>query len=1160
MKLKKVEILGFKSFADKIVAEFHEGITCIVGPNGCGKSNIADAIRWVLGEQSAKAIRGGKMPDVIFGGTDSRKPLNFAEVTITFTDVQGQLPIDYDEVAITRRIYRSGESIYLINREEVRLKDVHSLFLDSGVGKNNFSFFEQGKIDQIIQYSPQERRYIFEEAAGITRFLQRKRETFRKLEEVSLNLSRANDIRQEVEKQAGELKKQAEEAKIYKEKQARLLTLEQGVLFHRYSSMAKKQKDLSAKEEETKKRLAEVLVKKDEIDSLWKQEKGCFDSEEAVYFQTKDALLKKEGEKGLKKQSYQFSLEKKKDLEQKLEKEAKEISLLEGEMKAWEPEISRLKVQKESSGHQLEKQQEVVKALEKEFQSLEKELQKARVKQTEAHQHRITALQRESSLEHAAKTAAFRLESHLEKKGHLHERVKNLQLLINEKNLEVLEKRQRYQEASNQVQEAKERLQGFEAELKKVNDLLEETRKQMDSAVKEGHELAAKLKALLHLRKEFSGFTSGGKKLLQASSDPKNPLFGMVKALYEYISPMAGYESAVSTMLKGYSQTLVIETETDLHQVLKHAKEHHIFDFSVICLEWISSKGEPLPYCKENGIATHLLKDIAFCQEFQNRQIAAWVPAGFFFDAKGVLFVSGAEEHSVFSREAEIKTLESEVSENEQSKGGLEHKLAKCMQDKKDLLEQRSNADAAFRKLEMKALEVNFNVQKALQEEGRMQKELAQVEEEVKGLEETIKGLSNQKKQAEEEYSLAKSVVDTQQKDHEHLETHLKKQNEQWSACKAELREKSEGFTSIESEFRKTTHSLKLLEVKYEETARHLERLKKEHAGSRFEELDKNSQIILTEMEHLEKVYDELKCSVEKQGLSIDGLRKRMHAHERQIKEIHHAEKELTGLLNNLGIQLAHVETGQSSVELESKERFSKNIDELPKVEAGEKSEKEIKQLKTFFEECGGVNLAAIEDCEKSEERAKFLKDQMEDLNKGRSELLSLIHDLDKESRQAFKTTFEMVRSHFQKNFQILFKGGEADLELQESHDVLEAGIEITAKPPGKQMRSLSLLSGGEKCLTAMALLFAIFEVKSSPFCILDEIDAPLDDSNVERFLNVVKEFTGRCQFVIITHNKKTMSLADRLYGVSMEEKGVSKLLFVEFAKENNDKMVCSLS
>jgi chromosome segregation protein len=1165
MKLKKVEILGFKSFADKTVVEFHEGITCIVGPNGCGKSNIADAIRWVLGEQSAKAIRGGKMPDVIFGGTEMRKPLNFAEATITFSDVQGALPIDYEEVAITRRIYRSGESIYLINREEVRLKDVHSLFLDSGVGKNNFSFFEQGKIDQIIQYSPQERRYIFEEAAGITRFLQRKRETFRKLEEVSLNLSRANDIHTEVEKQAEELKKQAEEAQIYKQKLKMLAELEQGVLFHRYSAMAKKQKDLASKEGEAKRRLTDVTITKEELAALWKKEKDGFDQDEALYFQTKDALLKKEGEKERKLQSYEFSLEKKKDLEHKREKEGKEISLLEGEMKAWDLEISRLRVLKEDSGLKLEKEQEVLKALDKAFQALEKELQRARVKQTESHKLRLSALQKESSHEHAAKQFAFRLESHLEKKSHLTERIKNLQSLIGEKGEEVARDRGRYQEASNQVQEAKERLQVLEEALKKVNEDVDAAKAHLDGAVKEGHELAAKLKALLHLRKEFSGFTSGGKKLLLAASDPKNPLYGMIKALYEYVAPVSGYEPAVSTMLKGYSQTLVVEAEDDLHRVLKHAKEDQIHDFSVICLEWVSSKRQSLWACHDSPIASHLLQGFALDQEFQNRGKAAWVPSGYFFDAKGVLFVSGSEEHSVFSREAEIKTLEAEVDLNGQNKEGLERKVSKHMQDKKDLLEQRSNADTLFRKLEMKALEANFNLQKALQEEGRMQKEVVQVDEEVKSLEKTMESCIDQKKKAEEEYALAKSIVDDQQSAHELLETHLKEQNEQWTLQKGTIREKNERVASMESQWRKTAYSLKLLEVKYEETGRHLERLKKEHAAYRLshEELSKNSQTTLAEREQLEKEYEELKGMVQKQFLALEGSREKIRGFEGKLKEIDQKERELEGLLQQCGIQAAHVETGLSSIAVEVKERFSLSIEELqslPQLEAPGNAEKEIKQIKTFIESCGGVNLAAIEDCKKSEERAKFLKEQMEDLRKGKAELLSLIHELDKESRQAFKTTFELIRTHFQKNFQILFKGGEADLECTESQDVLEAGIEITAKPPGKQMRSLSLLSGGEKCLTAMALLFAIFEVKASPFCILDEIDAPLDDSNVERFLNVVKEFVDRCQFVIITHNKKTMSLADRLYGVSMEEKGVSKLLFVEFAKENSEKMVCSLS
>lgn len=1150
MKLKKVEILGFKSFADKTSVEVHEGITGIVGPNGCGKSNIGEAIRWVLGEQSAKALRGGKMPDVIFGGTDTRKPLNFAEVTLSFTDVQGVLPIDYEEVAITRRIYRSGESVYMINREEVRLKDVHSLFLDSGVGK--ISFFEQGKIDQIIQYSPQERRLIFEEAAGITRFLQRKRETFRKLEEVSLNLSRANDIHQEVEKQAVQLKKQAESAKIYKQNEQKLLELEQGVLFHRLSSIIKKRGDLLSKEEEAKQQREDLLVKKGELDSLWKKEKEQFDQEEVRYFQSKDALLKKEGEKELKKQSYQFSCEKTQDLEKKKEKEASQIALLESEIKGWEPEIKRLKEQKEATGLVLEKERVCLNSLEKEFQALESKLQKAHSKQTEAHKERINALQKESALENGMKQFCFRMESHLEKKGHLIERVKNLSSLTQEKEKEIGEKRERYQEESKQVQEAKERLEGIEALLKKASESAEEKRKELEKAAQEGHEKLAKLKALLHLKKEFSGFTSGSKKLLQSATDPKNPLYGLVKALYEYVSPPPGQEAAVTTMLKAYSQTLVAETEEDLQQVLEYAKKQQIYDFSLLCREWV-----------EGEISSHLMQNITHVKEFQSRLTSSWIPSGFFFDEKGVIFVSGTAEPSVFQREAEIKTLESDIASLEKTKDALQEKMNQHLQDKKDLLEQRSALDAAFRKCEMKALEANFNVQKALQEEARIQKEALQAEEEVKNLQSSIESLEEQKKKAEADYAHAKLVVDGHQKEALLLETHLKEQNEQWALQKKAIREKNETFLAQESEFRKLSHSLKLLEVKYEETLRHLERLRKDHASHHLmhEELAKSRQSTFEDMELLKKGYEELKEKVNEQNIALSELRKKRDVSAEKMKEFEQKEKELEGRLHQCGIQLAHVETGQSAIEVELKERFSiESPENLPRLDSIDKSEKEIKQLKAYFEECGAVNLAAIEDLEKSEERAKFLKDQMEDLNKGKAELLSLIRELDHESRGAFKATFEQIRTHFKKNFQILFKGGEADLELQESQDILEAGIEIGAKPPGKQMRSLSLLSGGEKCLTAMALLFAIFEVKASPFCILDEIDAPLDDSNVERFLNVVREFSARCQFIIVTHNKKTMSLADRLYGVSMEEKGVSKLLFVEFAKENNEKMVCALS
>lgn len=1134
MKLKKVEIIGFKSFADKTVIEFHEGITCVVGPNGCGKSNIGDAIRWVLGEQSAKAMRGGKMPDVIFAGASSKKALNFAEVTITFDEVQGALPLDYEEVAVTRRLHRSGESEYFINKQLVRLKDVQSLFLDSGIGKNNISFFEQGKIDQLIQYSPEERRYIFEEAAGIVRFLQRKRETFRKLEEVGLNLSRVGDIKNEIEKQIGVLESQAKEASIYREKKDNLELFEKEILQLRYKNYAKKKSDLVSKEEEAKEKFHTLSDKKELINDALMEKKGAYEKLEKETLIAREDLFSKQNEKDLKEQSQKHSEDRIKDLAAKEEKVAGEAEGLQGKIAAWGSEIITLGAEKEKLTGDLGRSKEACVLADNEFQALEKQMHTLRKKQTEAYREKVAAFQTQASLQNEVKQLAYRMETNLSKKEQLEERSQSLLQVIQDKEQEVSLKQEAEKRLESALNEAKENCHQSEERLKKGSSELKAVQVSLDVLMKSFHEKSAKLKALLHLRQEFAGFSKGGKRLLQEVQDQASPIFGLLQGLYECIALEKGQELA----LKSYAQTLVVKTKQDLDRILVFAKEHKLSDFSVICLESVEN------------LESHLLGDVILD------------PDGWFIDAKGVLFVPGASDSSVFLRETEISELEEALMRLLEQKEETETEWNGLQKVEQDLKSARMEAEQNLRKVELAKMDARYAVQRALADLERTLKEKTQVDEEVRGLLGYVERVILEKEKAHSAFESANLGLDKIQGELAIVEEELSSKNG-LSALKKQALQKAESERqAIDAEYRKTAHQFHLLEAKLEETKRLSLRLQEELESSKVSKQQWQGQSEYTTKDLF--IISETLSQVRKRAESLELLQKESKAEiagfEKQIKELETAVKEVENKLHQVGIQLAHVETGQNALTQEMEERFHVSIEgELTTDLSQEKLEKEIQSLKAYLDQNQNVNLAAIDECSKQKERAHFLNEQVSDLSAAKEELLKMIAGLDQECRTLFKSTFEEIRRNFQKNFQILFKGGEADLELMGSEDILESGIEITAKPPGKQMRSLSLLSGGEKCLTAMALLFAIFEVKSSPFCVLDEIDAPLDDSNVERFLNVVKQFIDRCQFIIVTHNKRTMALADRLYGVSMEEKGISKILFMEFSGKSSPQTIGSV-
>lgn len=1171
MRLKKLTILGFKSFADKTVLHFDSGITCIVGPNGCGKSNISDAFRWVLGEQSAKSLRGGKMPDVIFAGTSHRKPLNFAEVSLTLTEVQGSLPIDYEEVTITRRLHRSGESEYLLNGNLVRLKDLQALFLDSGVGRNAFSIFEQGKLDQVISYSPAERRYIFEEAAGILRFLQRKKEAVKRLEQADLNLSRVHDIHLEVEKQIQTLESQARKAKVYKEQQAELEQLEKAGFVLKWQGLEKKQIDLKARQEKQMKNLEECrrqgAVR--QVQSLEARQKKS-QHEKALRTQS-EGLLTLRGQQDLQNrecQSLQQRLKEAQLREKKLKQEMEDLALARQTRQHQLSEISSKRKQLESDWTNAEakwiSQQDRVKLHEKEVFRLRQEL-------SMKHHAHLKSLQQNSQWQSDLKQAEVRLEN---QSAHL-EQLENRLLLLKEDSRQfaqsVQEKKQALQQISGLVDSHKDRLEQYEEELKQAAKEAEAKEKEIEALRRKLMEIKARQKVLLKMRDEHEGFSSGGKKLLQEAQNRESPLYQVVRPFYEYFNPETEMAEAVAVALRGYAQTLVVERAQDFQKVLAFAEQAELQDYSLICMEYlenynctISSKPSSslLDHVAANPVAAHFLKRIAVAPSsaemlsawMENKCLEGWSLQGAFVDHRGVLFKIKPSENQVFLRESELKHLEEELSGKEEQYAELEQALQQLQHRRSHLQMGRSELDKLLRRDEMKLVEVNFGLQRSLADQEKNKVDQVRLEEEMATLKDNIAQQAEAYQSLERQFDSVKQELAQFQQEKELLQQELNKQEGSLRLQEQDQKEKGSHYQQLADDRQQMIHQLNLLEAKEQNHGKNVERIEEE-----LEELRERQGQIKEDECSVRDALSQLEIKVKEAGGQYEELEKLGESLQQQCEQADHQlavhQDDLRRIeheLAQLDMQLFHHRTSLEAVSEELNNRYQLTIEEafnlnLPLNKSLDQTERLIRTLRLSLQEAGDVNLTAIEDLEKHKVRYQFLKQQIDDMLQSKEELLGIIQQLVGESHKLFKETFELIRTNFKKNFQILFNGGEADLQFTDSQDILEAGIEISAKPPGKQMRSISLLSGGEKCLTAVALLFAIFEVKPAPFCILDEIDAPLDDTNVERFVNVVKHFVDRCQFLIITHNKRTMAIGDVIFGVSMEEKGVSKLLSLEF-------------
>ena len=1173
MRLKRIKIVGFKSFADPTMLEFDAGITGVVGPNGCGKSNISDAFKWVFGESSMQALRGKKSEDFIFSGTTTRKALNYAEVTLTLSDVGGKLPLPYDEVEVTRRCHRDGNSEYFINRKLVRRIDLLDLFLDSGIGKNASSMvFEQGEADKLIRFSPLERRALFEEAAGTQRFHQRREEAVRKLAKTEHNMAPIREVHKEVQKQLETLEKQAQEAAHFKEKKEELQQRLKGLYSAKWHAIEEKERQLISKRDDQN----ECLTRWSGELTSWREklveQKKALQESEGQLHKYNEEVYKVRSDKEIRNREHQTANERLHESEKNEERWMQELARID----AKQTEATVVIVEATERKRELETESNAADAAAAtqsiRVDALEKEVAAMRRDQRQCQQQRIEKLQKAGALEGEIKELTARLEGNQQRVTESEGRVATLNASLSSYKNTAQEKEREVADLTQSVNKQKSHLAELEQQQEDLVSQLTEMENTFDQLQQQQAQAQGRLDALQRLQKEMEGFSSGSQRLLEEASDTSSPLYGLLQPLYPLIKAKEGSSEALLTILRSYSQTLVTATSAHCNTILTFARDHDLKDFSLLCLEKLRAHANAAPIAgatlfdaviapEVESLFDHTYSvgdsDTAYRLVATHPGVEAWITDGTFLDNKGVLFSKTQGEHNPFAREAEIRNLERHIAQLEEQQSTLDQAIEEQQERRAAIQMERGHADKELRRIEMRLVESNFALQNSRAEITRSDAESRTLKEELHTLRATIETLSSQlEARRDAHHSAAKAAAEVEASATQ-LAATLSKKEPHLEEESAHLIQQQHHAASLKSELARLNHQIQLFKVQQSERNERRHQLEQERVANRQlqEQFKEKGQMHADGLEAVEKSLSvamkrcsELEGSVAKQRSAIEKVEMTIAKVAAKMEKGQQDE-------NKLEIAAAQLETSRNALTEELNEQFQMTFDallalDIPIDGSIEEAEKVVRALRREVEKAQeSVNMTSIEELTQQQERDHYLNEQLTDLTESKEELLKIIEQLESECRTLFNKTFATVRENFQKNFAILFNGGEADLKIEGKHN--DAGVEIIAKPPGKKMRSINLLSGGEKCLTAVALLFAIFEVKPAPFCILDEIDAPLDDSNVDRFLNIVKQFTDRCQFIIITHNKRTMTICDRLFGVSMEEKGVSKLLSMEFIHGN---------
>ena len=1187
MYLKSIEVHGFKSFANKIVFKFHDGITAIVGPNGSGKSNVADAVRWVLGEQSAKQLRGSKMEDVIFSGTQLRKPMGYAYVAITLDNSDHQLPIVYEEVTIARRVYRSGESEYLINGNVCRLREVQELFLDTGIGKEGYSIIGQGQIDKVLSGKPEDRRELFDEAAGIVKYKKRKAAAEKELAEEKQNLSRITDILYEIEKQIGPLAKQSEVAKEYLRLRDVLKNLEVNLFLSDYERSEKNKAEIAAK----------VKLIHDELEDSTR----AYDNTKSDYERLEAKLEQYAADMDAKKE------QKIRLLVQIQEKEG-EIRLMQEKISSMIFSDSHYKQRQEALSADSEERKKDLSRYDKELQSVSSSLERLKEQQNDSAEelkeirNRLTDSakiiehcnrQILDCTNHNAEIKA-QLQHHitLEEQNSLKRSELTRQLLFHKSEeaacvKEVDQCKKIHSEITEQISlicNHVEELEQTGADWKqRALDILVAVEQTERNRIQE----SSKLESLRNLTERYEGYGNAIKKVMERKQDAS----GVIGVVADIIKVDSRYETALEIALGGNVQNIVTTNEAVAKKMVTYLKEHKFGRATFLPLTSITSKvfgHSQDTVLKEQGVIGYAHTLVKTEKEYE--ELIKYLV--------GRILVVDTMDHALTLAKKYNYTLRMVTLEGEQlNPGGSISGGA-----------YRNNSNLLGRRREMEELEKNIKdckkkVAELTKERDTVRIEREKIADELAAEKERLQALYLEQNTATINLSMAEEQLTKLKENYKQLEqevNHLETRNRDTVSDAQKLRDQIRtNETAIEDAKKKA----EVYNLSTERNRVIEEKLSKENAALALEcaGLEKNLQFVNENrarvLAELERLAREQKILKEENSTT----KERIAEQEQGIETAKRIIAEWSGELDNLEKNLAELEEKKEKLSKANKnffskrEELSKQISELDKeafrlnaqaeklqetinnqanymweeyeitVESAKKFRddslpvysslrKEIGEVRSAIRALGDVNVNAIEDYKNYSERYELYTTQRNDLIEAEAALIKIIEQLDDEMRKQFKEKFASISKQFNVVFRELFGGGQGTLELMEDADVLTAGIRIIAQPPGKKLQNMLQLSGGEKALTAIALLFAIQNLKPSPFALLDEIEAALDDSNVGRFAGYLHKLTKNTQFIVITHRRGTMAAADVLYGITMQEKGVSTLVSVNMIEHELEK------
>lgn len=1176
MQLKKLEIQGFKSFADKTEILFLDGITTIVGPNGSGKSNISDAIRWVIGEQSAKNLRGTKMEDVIFAGTEARKKVGFAEVSMYLDNSDGTLPIDYSEVIVTRRVYRSGESNYLINGNECRLKDIQAIFMDTGLGKDGYSIISQGKVDELLSNKSEERRHVFEEAAGIVKYRTRKEEATRKLENTQSTLQRVGDVIAEIEKTIGPLEVKAQTAKKFLQLRDELKLLDVKLFINSVDNNAEN----IQKVEEMLNTLQEDIEKQESLSSQNETKK-------AELKQKIQELADKIEE--LREKFFQVENEK--------EKLNSKISLLDANSNAANANINRLnnEILEDKEKVNLLKEELEKRAQKRENVFKNKEKFEIELKQKEEELSKIVATLDEKGMQ--IEELKKVIDSNNDRKFELKNQISSIDATIeaerkqleekkkqNEKNIfvkdnlnfELAEISQNLGYKNKELKETNEKVDEIEANIKQVQEKIDQLDEKKSEANQSLMTIKAKYNYLVNLENENEGYSKSVRSILDYAKT-NSKVHGTIANI---INTEEKYEYAIEIALGGFIQNIVVEDELIAKNLITYLNNNSLGRVTFLPLDSLSNVQDVNnKVLKNEGVVGIAYDLVTYDKKYEKAIKLALANTVVVDNIDNAIMLSKKIKNSLrivtLSGELIAQTGSITGGKTASRSGGVIGRKEKIAELEKVIYNKQSELEE-FKKDISKLEDERNNIKEELSQitpnKEALVIEIATLTEKRENIRKEIEKIENQKQSFTQ-------VLEEINKNLENMEKSLEDNNQEIfniDVQNAKQQEEIDEYTRFNRERQKELDTLnedvvnlKISLSSFDETVSSIDEMREKIQNdiSNFENTitKKNDEIVQIneqikqyneEIIQIKETIENSSKIKEQYSTDTDALKEEKSKYEQDMEQIDTSIVNTLNTLNSIKEEKAKVESRKIKFEMELTNLKNKMWEEYELTVSSSKAlitdneeinvkqvEKDANRIRKEIKDLGEVNISSIEEYKSTKERYDFILNQKNDLEETKKKLENLISNMTSIMKQQFTKNFKLITENFNATFKKLFGGGKAELKLSDENDVLNSGIEIEVQPPGKKLQSMSLLSGGERALTATALLFAILQIKSPPFCILDEIEAALDDVNVHRFAEYIKEYSKKNQFIVITHRKGTMEVASSVYGVTMQEYGISKVV-----------------